>query len=224
VRRATSTVRTGSGAIAASTIFFSAIVLPPRSPSLADAIAQRVRREAGEHDRVHGADPRAGEHRPGELGDHRQVDADAVAAPDAVVEQHVREPADVLVQLAVADVPVGAGLVADPEDRRLGGLVAEMPVDAVPRGVQLAVQEPGELAAREVLRGHLRERLREVEAPRLPAPEAGRVGQRLRVELLVLRERADARRARDRGLGLDDAFGHGRSPRRRPAPASIRAT
>jgi hypothetical protein len=49
-----------------------------------DAVADRLGREAAEDDRVDGADARAGEHRVGELGDHRQVDADAVAAAHAV--------------------------------------------------------------------------------------------------------------------------------------------
>jgi hypothetical protein len=48
-----------------------------------DAIAQRLGAEAAEHDAVHGADPRAGEHRDGELGNERQVDRDAIAFANA---------------------------------------------------------------------------------------------------------------------------------------------
>ena len=44
-----------------------------------DAVGQRLRREAAEHDAVRGADAGAGQHRHGRLGDHRQVDVDPVA-------------------------------------------------------------------------------------------------------------------------------------------------
>jgi hypothetical protein len=44
-----------------------------------DPRAERVGREAGEDDGMDGADPRAGQHRVGGLGDHRQVEDDAVA-------------------------------------------------------------------------------------------------------------------------------------------------
>jgi tRNA(Ile2) C34 agmatinyltransferase TiaS len=91
---------------------------------------------------VHGADARAGEHRVDRFGDHRQVDADAVALLHAVAAQHVREPADLLVQLAVGDVLVLAGLVGDPQDRGLLTALDEMAVDAVEARVELATEEP----------------------------------------------------------------------------------
>jgi hypothetical protein len=43
--------------------------------------AQAVGREAAEDHRVDGAEARDGEHRGDRLGDHRQVDRDAVALP-----------------------------------------------------------------------------------------------------------------------------------------------
>ncbi len=61
-----------------------------------DAAGQRVRREAAEDDRMDRADARAGEHRIGRFGDHRHVDGDAVALLDAVLLQHVGEPADMV--------------------------------------------------------------------------------------------------------------------------------
>ena len=42
-------------------------------------LAHRLRGEAAEDDVVRRADPRAGEHRDDDLGDHRQVDPDDVA-------------------------------------------------------------------------------------------------------------------------------------------------
>ncbi len=54
-------------------------------PGVEDAIADRLRAEAAEDDRVHRADPCAGQHGVGELGDHRHVDAHPIALADAVV-------------------------------------------------------------------------------------------------------------------------------------------
>jgi hypothetical protein len=51
-------------------------------------------REAAEDHRVDGADAGAGEHRDRRLGDHRQVDRDAVALLDPEPLEHVGELAD----------------------------------------------------------------------------------------------------------------------------------
>jgi hypothetical protein len=56
-----------------------------------------VRREAPEDDVVGGTDPRAGEHRDRQLGNHRQVDADHVTLADPSGPQRVREPLHVAV-------------------------------------------------------------------------------------------------------------------------------
>ena len=128
VRRATSTVSTiDMPSTARSTVFLSGMCLPPRSPSLAvttmrqraSTIRSRSASELkpAEHDGVDGADARAGQHGVDELGHHGHVDADPVAAADAVGEEHVGDPADVVLQLAVRDVAVGAHLVLGPDDR-----------------------------------------------------------------------------------------------------------
>jgi hypothetical protein len=95
-------------------VAFSGTLRPPRTPSSAvithlalgvvDAVGERVGREAAEDDGVHRADARAGQHRVGRLGDHRQVDADPVALLDAAGLQHVGELADLGVQLAIGDL------------------------------------------------------------------------------------------------------------------------
>jgi len=54
-----------------------------------------LHRERG-HDR---ADPDDGQERDGDLDGVRQLDADHVAGPDARLEQHLRQPADLLVEL-----------------------------------------------------------------------------------------------------------------------------
>jgi hypothetical protein len=51
-------------------------------------------REAAEHDRVHGANARAREHREWQLEDHRHVDRDEVAGPHAPRAQPVADAAD----------------------------------------------------------------------------------------------------------------------------------
>ena len=83
-----------------------------------------------------GADARAGEHGVGRLGDHRQVDGDAVALLDVAVAQDVGEPADLVVQLLIGDVLGLVGIVAFPDDRGLLGALRQMPVDAIVGGVE----------------------------------------------------------------------------------------
>ncbi len=92
-----------------------------------DAAGERLRGEAAEHDRMHRADPRAGEHRIGRLGDHRQIDRDPVALLDAVMFEYVGEPADVFGEFGVGDVFRLRGIVAFPDDR---GLVGRASADA----------------------------------------------------------------------------------------------
>ena len=79
----------GAWAIAASAIRLSGMDLAPAvaavggderdGSGVVDAIAQRLGGEPAEHDRVHRADPGAGEHGDGRLGHHREVDRDPVA-------------------------------------------------------------------------------------------------------------------------------------------------
>ena len=85
--------------------------------AILDPARQRLGREAGEHDRMDRADPRAGEHRHRRLGDHRQVDRDPVAAPGAERLEHVGQAADVGVELAVSERALLRGVVALPDDR-----------------------------------------------------------------------------------------------------------
>ena len=107
-----------------------------------DAVAQGVGREAAEDHRVRGADASAREHGHRELGNHAQVDVDAIALDDPEGSQRVGQPADVIEQGRVGDragvarfaLPVIGDLVAVP-----GGDVA---VEAVVRSVELPAHEP----------------------------------------------------------------------------------
>ena len=107
-----------------------------------DAAGEAVGREAAEHHRVHRADARARQHGVGRLGDHRQVDGDAVALLDAVGLEHVGELAHALVELAVGDLLVVGGVVAFPDDGDLVAARLQVPVDAVGGDVERAVLEP----------------------------------------------------------------------------------
>ena len=108
------------------------------------AVGEAVGREAAEHDGVDGPDARAGQHRVGRLGDHRQVDGDAIALLDAQFLERVGHAADFAVQLAVRDLLRLRRIVAFPDDRGLVGAPGEVTVDAVGRDVQHAIVEPAD--------------------------------------------------------------------------------
>ena len=126
-----------------------------------DPVAQRLGGEPAEDDRVRRADPGAGQHRDGQLRDHRHVDGDPVAGPDAELDQRVGGLLDLALEVGVGDRPGVAGL-ADPV---VGDLVAEpaldVPVDAVVGDVELAADEP--LGERQVPLERRLERLDPVE-------------------------------------------------------------
>ena len=90
-----------------------------------------------------GADPRARQHRCGDLGDHRQIDRHSVALLDAALFQHIREPANRFVQFAVGDPAVLGGIVALPQDCRLVAAPRQKAIDAVIAGVESSVLVPG---------------------------------------------------------------------------------
>jgi hypothetical protein len=138
---------------------------------------------------MHRADPGAGQHGIGRFGDHRHIDGDAVAFPDAPGFQHIGEFAHFLVKLLVGDVLAVGGIVAFPDD---GGLVAarrQVPVDAIGRDIQRSILEPfdGEVGRveRDIL--DLGERFDPVQPRRLLAPIAVGVFHRRRIGGLILR-------------------------------------
>ncbi len=165
-----------------------------------------------------GADAGAGQHRHRDLGDHRQVDRDPVALLDAPGLQHIGEPADRLVQLAIGDVAVLGGIVALPQDRGLLAAPGKVPVDAVPAGVEGSVLIPGDphvTRERGVL--HLGKGLDPIEPLGVLAPEPVGVVDRLPIEpeIIGLADLPDLRMRRDR----DHAPArHGAPPPRLAAP------
>src|SRR5690606_1744994 len=152
-----------------------------------DAPGKRIWGEATEDNRVNGSDARAGQHGVSGLGDHGQVDGDPVPLLDAVSLQHIREAADLFVQLTVGDVLLLGGIVSLPDDRDLVFPFRQVPVDAVVGGIGYAVIEPADVdvarAKGRVL--HLCIGREPVDALALFRPEGLRIGHRLLVELAV---------------------------------------
>ena len=107
-----------------------------------DAVGERLRREAAEHDAVGGADAGAGEHRHRRLGDHRQVDVDPVAGLDAEPLQHVGEALDLGEQLGVGDRAGVARLALEVDGDLVALAGGDVAVEAVVGDVELAADEP----------------------------------------------------------------------------------
>jgi hypothetical protein len=149
------------------------------------------------------ADARAGEHRHRGLGDHRQVDRDAVAALHAAGLERVREAADLDVELGVRQRARVAGL-ALPDDRALLAAAGEVLVEADRAGVDAAADEPlreGRAAPVE----DLRERLDPGELAGDAAPEAIGVVDRLAQHALVVGFLGDPRLLREVARGREVA-------------------
>ncbi len=186
-----------------------------------DAVAQRAVREAAEHHGVDRADARAGLHGDHGLGHHRHVDDDAVAAPYSVRVKCIRKTTHFGMQLPVGEGP-GISALALEDD---GGLVAalrEVHVEAVVRGVELAVGEPAEVGGRGFVQrdregpvpGELA--AREV-GPEAHGVDAGAVAHGLDLPGRELRARGKGRRRREGAVLLQDGFdvllAHGATPR-----------
>ena len=90
------------------------------------------------------ADPRASEHRHRRFGDHRHVDHDAIAAPDAACLEQIGEAACFAVELAIGETAALARLVAFPHQRDLVATGREMAIEAIERQIQLAVGIPAD--------------------------------------------------------------------------------
>src|SRR5271165_150859 len=119
------------------------------------------------------ADPRAGQHGIGCLGDHRKIDRYPVALLDAVLLQDIGEAADPLVKLPVCDFEIEIGLVAFPDDRHLIRARSEMPVHAIGADIESSVLKPLDRKVMGIERGvlDLRKGLNPIDSLALLAPE-----------------------------------------------------
>ena len=93
-----------------------------------DTAGEAFRREAREHDRMDGADPRACQHGNRRFWHVGHVDRDAIALRDALVLEHVGEAADTIMQFSVAEPLPFAGLVALPDQRYVACPRGQMPI------------------------------------------------------------------------------------------------
>ena len=107
-----------------------------------DPIAQRFGAEAAEHDAVHGADPRAGQHRDGKFGNERQIDGHAIAFANAQRFQDVGERRHLAKQLEVGERAAIAGLAFPDEGRLVAARSSHVPIEAVDAGVERPADEP----------------------------------------------------------------------------------
>ena len=154
-----------------------------------DTVAEGVGGETGENDGVDGADSAAGKQGNDGLGNHGEVDGDGVTLLDAQVGEDMGELGDLPEELAIGDIPSLTGLVGLVDDGDSVGVLVGVSVDAVVRGVELALYEPGVVAVGEgTAVGGL-----EILAPRKElagalSPEHIGLGDGLLVQLLVLLE------------------------------------
>ena len=100
------------------------------------------------------ADPRAGQHRIGGLGDHGQVQDNAVTFAHAQPLEHIGHPRGLLQQLPVGDMARGLGGFVGLKDN--GGFIGgrrRMAVDAVGRNVERAVFVPFDVHVAKIVAG-----------------------------------------------------------------------
>src|SRR6056297_3731312 len=91
---------------------------------------------------MYGANARAGEHRVSGLGNHRHIDANAIALANPAGAQGVGELADLGFEFGVGNVAAVGGIVTLPDDGSLGGTFRQVAVDTVVADVEFAAGEP----------------------------------------------------------------------------------
>ena len=120
-----------------------------------NTIFEGLRRKAAEYDGMNRADARAGQHRVRGLGNHGQVQADAVAAFNAACAQGVGQAADLVFELRVGDRPAVRWIVAFPDQGDLLGAFGQVPVDTIDADVEFAAREPTRPSGHEIKGAHL---------------------------------------------------------------------
>jgi len=134
---------------------------------------------------VRRADPGAGEHRHHDFGNHRQVDADDVALADSLGLERVGQALGVGEGLGVRQGALFALLTVPVERDPVPVPGVHVPVQAVVRGVERAVGEPGVEGRVAVVEDGLERGLPVQSLPCLPRPPGRGVGGSLLVDAWI---------------------------------------
>ena len=145
---------------------------------------------------MRGTDARAREHRDRELGDHAEVDRDAIALRDAERLERVGDATRLREHVGVGEDARVAGLALPVERDLVAVTGGDVAVEAVVRDVEPAADEP--LRERQVPVEDLRPLLLPIEGQRLTGPEALPVAFGLVVELGLGDQRLLPKRLRRR--------------------------
>lgn len=152
-----------------------------------DTVAESVGRETGEDDGVDGADTDTGQDSNNGFGNHGHVDGDGIALLDAGLLEDPSNLGHITKKLAVGHVAALIDLVSLVDDGNAVGVLVSMAINGVVAGVELALDEPLDIALSEAAGGDGLE----VASPgqqlaSCSAPELVGLGDGFLVELLVL--------------------------------------
>ena len=141
-------------------------------PRVVDAGRQFLGGEAAEHHAVHGADPRAGEHRDDRFRHHRHIEDDAVALDHAEILHDRGERLYLVQKLGIGEFGdrVGQRRIVDQREL-IGASARDMAVERVVAGVDHGAGEPAAVSARRGIEDLLR-RLDPVDLARRLRPKA----------------------------------------------------
>ena len=134
-------------------------------------------------------DPRTGQHGVCGLGNHRQINGDAIALADAQRLQHIGATADLFVQRAIAYVlRRRVWIIGFPDDRDIIAALGQMTVNAIGGNVENAVFKPFDRHIRIFERGvlDLFGKRHPIQTLGLFAPKSIRIGDRALVHFIVL--------------------------------------
>jgi hypothetical protein len=135
-------------------------------------------------------DARAGQHREHGLGNHREVDRDAVALLHAQPLQHVRRAAGLAIQIPVRVRAAVAGFPFPDQRGLVAPRAANVPVGAVDARIELAAGEPACVRRRPV--EHTVPGAQPLQLRGLRRPEAFGIGVGRLVQPCILHARAGA--------------------------------
>ena len=155
--------------------------------TIQDAPGNGFRRETAENNRMHGADPGAGQHRVGGLGDHRHINGHQIALFNAPAFQNIGETADIFIKLAIGDFFGLSRVIALPDDGDVILFFRQVAVDAICTSVQGSIFKPADFnVSCKIHVLDFGKRLDPGDALAVLGPERFRVINRFPVQCLIL--------------------------------------